>query len=210
MRVLGAASKFVIAITACLQFIVVVQSASAYDAGHFPGKGNMADFKRGGACNQQACALANQGKDREAIEMFKKAISIYPYSACDYYDCGLSYSNLNDHKNAIKCFKQATDLAPDLEAAFFAMGNDYYALKDYSGAEFAWKKSIELDANDISPKINISEMYLEINKPADARKYLIQAKTLPKSRELHYANEIEEDLAKADKMLHGSTLKAKE
>lgn len=56
---------------------------------------------------------SQSGDDGEAIEAFRKAISINPRHYYAYNDLGASYSDLGMEEEAVESFKKAVSINPD-------------------------------------------------------------------------------------------------
>jgi tetratricopeptide (TPR) repeat protein len=55
-------------------------------------------------------------------------------TAKDWYNIGISYSELGMHEEAIKSFKKAIGIEPDFAEAHLGLGISYFYLKDRSSA----------------------------------------------------------------------------
>jgi tetratricopeptide (TPR) repeat protein len=67
--------------------------------------------------NAMGYRLMGNGKIREAIEVFKLNVELYPDSANVYDSLGEAYMNSGDAKNAISNYKKSLQLNPDNDNA---------------------------------------------------------------------------------------------
>ncbi len=75
--------------------------------------------------NQQGLALANQGKYKEAIDEYTKAIKLNSQDAQFYVNRGTAYLNMKEFDLAIADFDQAIKLDPNLAEAYAGRGCAY-------------------------------------------------------------------------------------
>ena len=68
-------------------------------------------------------ALREQGKLDEAIEAYKKALSIQPNNANAYYNMGIALREQGKLDEAIEAYKKALSIQPDYAEAW---NNIYY------------------------------------------------------------------------------------
>jgi len=187
----------------CFSFVLatlVAQSVFAYDSTKFPGKGTIDAWEKASEIALAAYNLAKQGKRAEALKQYQQAISVYPYAACDYHDCGYECHKLGDNKTAVQYLKKAIEMAPDFELAWLTLGNTYEDLKDYPAAEHAFKKAVELNPKYIDAVVDLADLYILMRRPEDARKYLSIANGLPRSNEPKVRGIIDEEQAKLEQL----------
>lgn len=184
---------------ACFVIFAFISAALAYNPNKFPGKGSRAAWLQSCAICNEGVALANRGKYLDAIRSYKRASTIYPYDAANYFNAGNSFSKLAEYVEAAKYYQKAIELAPDYEKAYFNMGNSLWKLKELKGAEKAYRNAIDLNPKYIDPKINLGELLLEMKRPSEAKKVLLEAQALPDAKLAENRNMIEDDLRKAQK-----------
>ena len=91
-------------------------------------------------------ALRDQDKLEEAIEAYKKAISIKPDFADVYYNIGNALRVQGKHEEAVEAYKKAISIKPDFAEAHHEIGN---ALRDQGKLEEAieaYKKEYKLNS----------------------------------------------------------------
>jgi tetratricopeptide (TPR) repeat protein len=74
------------------------------------------------ACNNQANALNNLGRFKEAIASYDKALEIKPYRDEAWYNRGVALGNLGRFKEAIASYNKALEIKPDNHAAWYNRG----------------------------------------------------------------------------------------
>jgi len=152
----------------CFSFALstlVAQSVFAYDSTKFPGKGTIDAWVKASQISLAAYNLSKQGKRAEALKQYQRAISVYPYAACDYHDCGYECNKLADNKTAIQYLKKAVEMAPGYDLAWMTLGSTYEDLKDYPAAQTAFKKAIELSPKNIEPVVDLADLYILMKRP---------------------------------------------
>ena len=96
------------------------------------------------ACLQQANSNSQDGRFKEAIPFYEKAIALKPDYADAYYFMGLAYRKLDRYPDAIASLKKAIALKPNYANAYYFMGIVYHASEKYPEAIDALKKAIAL------------------------------------------------------------------
>lgn len=88
---------------------------------------------------EKASELSGQGKDDEAIEVYKEVLKIEPKHSSCYYNIGLIYKYRNDWSNCFKYNEIAYELNPESEAARWNLGIAATALRDWKTARQTWR-----------------------------------------------------------------------
>ena len=70
----------------------------------------MGDIGRAIEYNNEGVKYYQEGKIKQAIESFRKAISVCPEFASAYHHLGLIYYKMSNYAEATACFKKARDL----------------------------------------------------------------------------------------------------
>ena len=94
-----------------------------------------------------AIALANDGKNYEAIDHYNKAILIEPDIDLPYYNRGISYVNTGQYQLAIDDYSKAIILKSDNIMAYNNRGIAYAALHQYQQAIETFNTAISLKNN---------------------------------------------------------------
>jgi len=106
--------------------------------------------------NRLGIALRKQGKWKEAIENYKKALTVAPGDERVLYNMGLAYGDGQQHRQAVDCYEQVlrSDPAFHRTAAVvsFNIANSYHLAKQNKTAlEFALA-ALEIDPNHANAK----------------------------------------------------------
>ena len=108
-----------------------------------------------------ACFYQERGRHREAIEEFKKVISIDPKSFKAYNRLGISFDHLKIHSLAIESYKRALDLNPNTDYVQNNMGYSYLLMGSYDEASKAFEKAIALNPQEKRFHNNLGLAYAE-------------------------------------------------
>jgi predicted Zn-dependent protease len=100
------------------------------------------------------------------------------------------------------------ELAPDFRDAYCNLADVLTKQKRYTEAEQACKSALNIDPGDAMSMINLAEVYLCTNKPAEAKKLLDSASKRPEAQQPKFSNVIMADLEKAGKMMTVTTSQA--
>ena len=180
------------------------QFAFAYDPDVFPGAGSRDDFNATAQITNKANQLTTEGKPREAISLYKKAIARYPYCANTYYNLGNAHCDLNEYSSAVLNYQKAIKLAPDYPQAWANLSDAQFRLKDYDSAEKTATKAIAVDPKNPVAFINLAQAELALKKAKQAKRHIQVAKSLPGS------NVFSQDIASIDKQLQSMLAKTAE
>lgn len=187
----------------CNVGIVDVQAAPVADATKLSARNKREAFAKSCELNQRGVALEEQGKAKEAIELFKMAIAVYPSYSVHYCNLGNAYSDLHKYNEAIAQYKKAVSLAPDFATAYCNMADAMLKIKDFMGAELACMSAIRVDPGYVPAMTNLAEVYLDTNRPHDAITVLNKARGLTITAGMKKI--IVADLERANKMLKTAT-----
>jgi len=97
--------------------------------------------------NNFGLVLFGEGKIKEAIEHYNKAISLTPDYPLPYYNRGIAYAELGQLQLAINDFSNAIRLQPEYEEAYYNRGNIYAKFGQYQLAIEDFNKAIALNPN---------------------------------------------------------------
>ena len=94
---------------------------------------------------EKGIALRKNGKIKDAIENFKKAIEIYSSIEGLYLELGISYREMGDIDNALKSFEREEKLYPGKAAVYHNRGLTYKGVHKYEEALKEFKKAVNID-----------------------------------------------------------------
>ena len=97
--------------------------------------------------NLEGTANARLGRQDDALESFKRAISINPKSAEANNNMGNILKERGDLEKAIKAYTSALLLKPDYTEAFYNLGNAYKEMKNWTEAVTTYNQAISLNPN---------------------------------------------------------------
>ncbi|MBI5888438.1 MAG: tetratricopeptide repeat protein [Deltaproteobacteria bacterium] len=89
--------------------------------------------------------LARAGKIEEAVAAFDLAIEKDARVPELYYNRGLAYEGLENHKMAIDDFSKAIELNPNYVEAYFERGNAYFGITSLWQAVRDYTKALDID-----------------------------------------------------------------
>ena len=109
-----------------------------------------------------ATAQAMVGKEKEAIENFKKAIALNPQSPELFYNLGKVYDSLKEYKEAIRCYDIALKIWPDFAQARFnkATALADLGLNEEAVVEYRYAQKLMPDMELLSGNLIHAEMKL--------------------------------------------------
>jgi tetratricopeptide (TPR) repeat protein len=108
-------------------------------------------------------AMANVGKQKEAIESFKQAIRINPDDALAHYNLGGDYYDSGKHEEAIESYKQALRIDPGFAQAHYNLGFAYYTSGKYKEAMESYKQALMINPDLALAHNNLGYAYVDIN-----------------------------------------------
>lgn len=101
--------------------------------------------------NRLGIALRRQGKWREAVENYKKALSVVADDERVLYNMGLAYADGQLHRMAVGAFEQVQRINPQFHktapVVAFNMANAYALSKDVDSARHFLNAALEMDPN---------------------------------------------------------------
>lgn len=91
-----------------------------------------------------ANVLRSLGDIEEALEQYKRSLSIDPYKAEAWKNLGSVYYDLGNHEEELRCYDKALKLKPDLPQALFSKGVTLsHIFKKYAVGMALMKKSLQ-------------------------------------------------------------------
>gem|GEM_PF-6889999 len=128
------------------------------------------------------------GKITEAIDSFKKSISLNPNSDAPHGNLGLIYLQFKAYNDALAEYQTASKLNPGNSVYHFKMGQLYFEKKSYTKAIPAFEKSLAIRPTNDEANYYLSQIYTLQNKPDAALAELKKAfKLKPNEMKYHLA-----------------------
>lgn len=110
-------------------------------------------------------------KFNEAINLFKKIISINKNIPEIHNNLGSAYLNLNNLEEAKKFFNNAIKLKPEFSVAYLNVAIVYEKIGNFKSSEENYKKSIFYDKKNIVAHYNLGNLYKDQGDLINAEKY---------------------------------------
>ena len=127
------------------------------------------------------------GKFDEAIEAYKKALSIKPDYAESYYNLGNAFMEQGRLEKAIKAYNKALSIKPDYALAYYNLGNARKEGGELNKSIDAYKKAISFKPDFADAHNNIGNALKEKGFLAQAMKAYNKALSIkPDYTEVHY------------------------
>jgi lipoprotein NlpI len=117
----------------------------------------------------------SEGRQRDAITAFDKAIRLNPRSAEAYQGRGMAYNETGKNEQALKDYDAALALNPQYAEAYFNRGNVYSDLGQHERALKDYDEAVRLDPNHSGAVFNRSLAYMFLRRTetaSDARAYV--------------------------------------
>ena len=146
--------------------------------GEFPGKGDWESWKTASNLVDDGIELAKRGAFQQAVSVYNRAATVYPYDSSVFYNRGVAQKKLGDFSGAIESFSKATTLEPGFASAWYNLGNAYDAAGKIVEAEKPFRQAIRLDGRHFNSQFNLGVNLLKQNKFDDARSAFDQAAKL--------------------------------
>ena len=128
------------------------------------------------------------GKNEEAIELFKRSIGINPRYAKAHSNLGMVYNSIGKYEEAMQACVEAIEGDPDYADSYNNLGEAYRGLARYKEAEEAFKKAIELRPDHPEPYNNLGVIYKNLKRYDDAIEITKEAIALDPDFETAYYN----------------------
>lgn len=103
----------------------------------------------------------DNGKFREAISQYKRALNIEPDDIDVLINIGLGYRHIEEYEKAIEYYDKVLDIEPENKVAINNKGYSYECLKETEKAIELYKKSLEIDPSYDIPLVNLSNIYFD-------------------------------------------------
>jgi len=108
---------------------------------------------------QGSWAYYNGGKYQEALNSFKKDISLDPSNSDNFAGLAASHNKLKQYDEAITAGKRAIELKPDSAFVCNELGIAYSNKKRFNEALSAYRKAIEIEPKNTALYYNIGDLF---------------------------------------------------
>lgn len=120
-------------------------------------------------------ALQAQGRSREALACFDRALAINPSSAMGWYNRGCVLGDLGLFEEAIRSYALALDLDRNHADAWHNMGHALRRLGNFTEALDCYRCALLLNPGRAATWVNTGDLLLVLNRPEGARNHYDQA-----------------------------------
>ncbi|MGI5898255.1 MAG: tetratricopeptide repeat protein [Candidatus Dojkabacteria bacterium] len=138
--------------------------------------------------NNIALSLSDIGKDKKAVEIYKKAIELNPKAFITYLNLTVSLYKLERYEEAIEVCKKAIELNPNDSLLYNNLGNTLFNLKRYEEAVEVYKKAVELNPDNSSLYKNLGNVLVILERYKEAAEVYKKAIELNPNDSLLYNN----------------------
>ena len=118
--------------------------------------------------NALAEALQRLNRLDEAIEHYRRAVSLDPANLDAWYNCGNLLLRRGRHGEALACYAPAMAIAPDFADAIHNHGNALFGLRRLAEALVSYDRALALKPDLAVAWRNRANLLLQLNRPEDA------------------------------------------
>ena len=115
--------------------------------------------------------LHSMGDNPSAVSALKKSLKIDKKLFQSYYSLGVVYSDLNDYEKAVSSYQKALELNKESAATHNNLAN-IFSNTNNPEAEYHYKKLIELEPNEVYPRLNMANYLIKKNRYKDSIRVL--------------------------------------
>jgi tetratricopeptide (TPR) repeat protein len=90
-------------------------------------------------------AYFKQGKYKEAIEEYEKALKVQPKDYPAWINMGLAYRRLSEPNKAIECYQKALEINPEIAEAWVGIGCAYGGLGEFNKAIECYQNALKIN-----------------------------------------------------------------
>jgi tetratricopeptide (TPR) repeat protein len=120
--------------------------------------------------------LATQGKLDEAMEQFRKALSINPRDVLALFNLGRARFDQDGYMEAKDLYERLVEVTPEDPIAWFQLGKVYEKLElrnvsdlhTIDAAIMAYRRVLELDPHNLEAAFALMEIHMNMRKPDEA------------------------------------------
>jgi superkiller protein 3 len=120
--------------------------------------------------------LATQNKLDEAMEQYRKALSINPRDVLALFNLGRARFDQDDYMEAKDLYERLVEVSPDDPIAWFQLGKVYEKLEmrnisdlhTIDASIMAYRRVLELDPHNLEAAFALMEIHMNMRKPDEA------------------------------------------
>lgn len=116
------------------------------------------DLAKADEHKQLAFRYEDKGDLQNALREYMTALEYNPYDADLLFDLGVACLRMQFHDDAAAAFERVVKLNKDDTEAYNLLGLAYRGAGRKADAEKAWKKSLDIDPNQVAPKKFLDEL----------------------------------------------------
>ncbi|MDA0837698.1 MAG: tetratricopeptide repeat protein [Planctomycetota bacterium] len=115
--------------------------------------------------------LLEEGRYEEAVDFFKDALDLHPYSADVYAGLGHAYGELGEYAQASRAFQEGLKLSPCDEDIWLGLAMCFLKLNRLKDADICLDRlSLRLE-NDVEASLSLAFSFYQIERPEEAVSY---------------------------------------
>jgi hypothetical protein len=119
---------------------------------------------------EQGDLAFRMGGFKTAIDHYSRAIDVDPEFVVAYSNRSAAYLKNNEKSKALRDAEMVTELDPGLQKGWSRLAAALHALKRWNNAFEAYKKVLELDANNAVAKKGLADCQIEMDKAEAQRR----------------------------------------
>ena len=147
--------------------------------GKFPGKGSLEAYNRSCKVGNEAGVLAQRNNYLGAIELDRKAISIYPFDSMGYHNLACHLFETKRFGEAITAEDQALALEPSFNGAWILKGYCYEDSGQLNEAEKCFLRANTIEC-EVESCVALGNLMKAKKRFLQARSWYLKAKSLTK------------------------------
>jgi len=109
---------------------------------------------------------------KQAVGAYLSALELKPEHIGANFGAGQAYYQLNDANNALVYGKRASRINPSLSEVQKFLGDVYESQGAYEEAVSSYKRSLELDSNDVNVMVALAVVYLRTSRESSSNELL--------------------------------------
>lgn len=147
------------------------------------------------AYNNRGVELAEQGKFKDAITAFNRAIKIHPTYENAHNNLGLAFGSQDNFLEAVAAFNRALEINPKNFETYNNLGIALGSQGKFEAAVAAFNRAIKINPEDPTSHQNLAVAFWSQGKSVEAVAFM------QKARELFYLQKDSEGVNQAEQVL---------